>query len=186
MQILSFRVKTIAVSLAWLCMLLLAVQAHARTEAATGGTIPVVAPNLQNADFECTTGYYTQTNAISKTIHIPNQWNFVAIAGTPRVQSARINFAHSCDGSAHVERMSGIDSILIEAQDLEKPPAPGKPFDVAFYQQISATVGGAYSLSGWLLSLCGGSNVPNDCPKDVYMAKLLGIDPTGGIDPLAD
>lgn len=82
--------------------------------------------------------------------------------------------------------MDGIDSILVEAQDLESPPAPGKPFDVSFYQQVTATVGGAYSLSGWLLSLCGGSSVPSDCPDGYYIAKMLGIDPTGGVDPLAD
>ncbi|HMN31634.1 MAG TPA: hypothetical protein PKE45_26030 [Caldilineaceae bacterium] len=57
---------------------------------------------------------------------------------------------------------------------------------MAFSQQVSATVGGAYSLSGWLLSLCGGSKTPSDCPPDHYIAKMLGLDPTGGIDPLAD
>jgi hypothetical protein len=32
------------------------------------------------------------------------------------------------------------------------------------------------------LSLCGGSAVPNDCPDGYYMAKMLGLDPTGGTD----
>jgi hypothetical protein len=138
-----------------------------------------------NGDFECTTGYYSQTNSAGKTIYAPNGWRLVISQGAPKTHSARINFARSCDGSAHVERIQGIDSILLEAQDLEKPPEPGKPFDVTFYQQVSATVGGAYSLSGWLLSLCGGSATPSDCPAGYYMAKMLGIDPTGGIDPLA-
>lgn len=149
-------------------------------------TIPPIAPSLQNIDFECASaGYYTQTNSAGNVIHIPNKWTLVTPVGAPKVHSARINFARSCDGSAHVERISGEDSVLVEAQDLERPPTPGKPFDIALYQQVSATVGGAYSLSGWMLSLCGGSNVPNDCPANYYMAKQLGIDPTGGTDPLA-
>lgn len=148
-------------------------------------TIPPVAPVLQNNEFECASaGYYTQTNSASNVIHIPNGWTLVTLVGAPKVHSARINFARSCNGSAHVERISGEDSVLVEAQDLERPPTPGKPFDIALYQQVSATVGGAYSLSGWMLSLCGGSNVPNDCPANYYMAKQLGIDPTGGTDPL--
>lgn len=149
------------------------------------GTIPSEPPTLSNTDFECTTGYYSTTNAAGKVIYVPNSWTLVLSQGAPKTQSARVNFAGSCSGSAHVERIYGIDSILVEAQDLETPPTPGKPFDVSFYQQISATLGGAYSLSGWLLSLCGGSNVPNDCPSGNYMAKMLGIDPTGGTDPLA-
>jgi hypothetical protein len=149
------------------------------------GTIPPDPPILNNTDFECTTGYYSTTNAVSKTIYVPNDWQLLISQGAPKTQSARVNFARSCEGSAHVERIYGIDSLLVEAQDLETPPTPGKPFDVSFYQQISATVGGAYSLSGWLLSLCGGSNVPNDCPAGNYIAKMLGIDPTGGTDPLA-
>ncbi len=185
MQIRSLRVGAIALGLIGLLITAMQIKASSSGVASPNGTIPAIAPHLQNGDFECTTGYYTQTNTLSKTVYIPNYWSLVAIAGTPRIQSARVNFAGSCSGNAHVERISGIDSLFVEAQDLEKLPLPGKPFDVAFYQQISATVGGAYSLSGWMLSLCGGSNVPTDCPQDYYIAKMLGIDPTGGTDPLA-
>jgi hypothetical protein len=150
------------------------------------GTIPPNAPVLQNTDFECTTGYYSTTNAAGKVIYVPNGWQLILSQGAPKTHSARINFARSCDGSAHVERIYGIDSILVEAQDLEKPPEPGKTFDVSFYQQVSATIGGAYSLSGWLLSLCGGSTTPSDCPPGNYIAKMVGIDPTGGTDPQAN
>lgn len=149
------------------------------------GTIPPAAPVLVNPDFECSTGYYTQTNAIGKEILVPDGWQLTILNGAPKVYSARIQFTKSCDGSGHVEKINLADSLAVSAQDLETPPAPGKPFDVAISQQVSATVGGAYSLSGWFLSLCGGSAVPNDCPQDVYMAKLLGIDPTGGTDPTA-
>jgi len=183
------RLCTVAVGLLWL--LTTAVTAKPaltvmQEEIPPFGTIPSVAPMVANHDFECTTGYYTQTNSIGKTVLVPNDWQMTILTGAPTVYSARIFFAKSCDGSAHVERISGIDSIVIRAQDLETPPEPGKPFDVAFSQRISATVGGAYSLSGWFLSLCGGSATPSDCPKDVYIAKMIGIDPTGGSDPTAE
>ena len=73
---------------------------------------------------------------------------------------------------------------MFRAQDLETPPEPGKPFDAAVHQQVAVTPGTAYSLSGWMVSLCGGSATPSSCPADYYMEKLLGIDPTGGTDPL--
>lgn len=155
-------------------------------DAPTWGTIPPNPPTLTNVDFECTTGYYTQTIAPNQLAFIPNHWQITVLNGTPVIHSARTFFAGSCDGSAHVERISGIDSIVVRAADLETPPAPGKPFDVAFHQQISATIGGDYSLSGWMLSLCGGSATPSDCPADVSIIKLLGIDPTGGTDPTAE
>lgn len=156
------------------------------TNPSQNGTIPPVAPTVQNGDFECTEGYDAQIDAKGNEIFIPSGWELTTLMGTPVIHSARTFFAKSCDGSAHVERISGIDSIVVRAEDLETPPEPGKPFDVAFHQQISVTPGGIYSLSGWMLSLCGGSAVPSDCPEDVYISKLLGIDPTGGTDPTAE
>lgn len=147
------------------------------------GTIPQVPPSLANSDFECTVGYDSQLDAKGNEIFVPSNWQLTTLIGTPVIHSARIFFAGSCDGSAHVERINGIDSIVVRAEDLETPPEPGKPFDVTFHQQVNVTVGGAYSLSAWMLSLCGGSAVPSDCPEDVYIAKMLGIDPTGGLDP---
>lgn len=185
----SIRLVAVTVGLLWLLTAMVSTKPVAgalRQEDPIFGTIPAAAPVVENHDFECTTGYYSQTNSIGKPIFAPIGWQMTILNGAPTVHSARIFFAKSCDGSAHVERINGIDSIVIRAQDLETPPEPGKPFDVAFSQRISATVGGAYSLSGWLLSLCGGSATPSDCPKDVYIAKMLGIDPTGGSDPTAD
>ncbi|MEZ4868767.1 MAG: hypothetical protein R3C14_45995 [Caldilineaceae bacterium] len=150
------------------------------------GPIPLTAPELLNADMECTTGYYTQTNSAGKEIFTPNDWQVDIVTGAPVIHSARVFYAKSCDGSAHVERISGIDSIVIRSEDMETPPEPGKPFDVAFYQQVTTTAGAAYSLSGWMLSLCGGSAVPTDCPDGYYISKMLGIDPTGGTDPNGD
>ncbi|MCB0088324.1 MAG: hypothetical protein KDE54_10450 [Caldilineaceae bacterium] len=141
---------------------------------------------LVNPSFECTNGYYAATNSDGVEVFVPNGWQMAEIMGAPVVASARIFFAGSCEGSAHVERIDGIDSIVVRAKDIETPPDPGKPFDVAFYQQTDVMTGTAYSLSSWMLSLCGGSAVPSDCPEEQYIAKMAGIDPTGGTDPLAD
>jgi hypothetical protein len=104
----------------------------------------------------------------------------------PILSSTRIWFEGpkgSCyTNNKNPERISGRDSVYVRSLDIETPPEPGKPFDVAIYQQVPANPGTAYSFSGWQLTLCGGSTMPNDCPDGYYMAKLLGIDPTGGTD----
>ncbi len=157
-------------------------------EAGAGATLPGMPNRLTNADFECSDGgYYEATNSRGKTIQIPNNWTLAANGDVPDMKSARVWVVKSCDikSKEHVEKMSGYDSFFVGALDLETPPTPGKPFDVSIYQQVEAAPGVAYSLSGWQLTLCGGSNtVPkNDCPAGYYMAKMLGIDPTGGTDP---
>ncbi|MBV7327583.1 hypothetical protein KFU94_04835 [Chloroflexi bacterium TSY] len=141
---------------------------------------------LQNDSFECTEGYTPQMDAGGQEIFVPNNWTLVPISGTPIIHSTQLFFENSCDGNNFRERIDGIDSIVIRAQDIETNPAPGKPFDTAFYQQVNVMTGTAYSVSGWMLSLCGGSTVPSDCPDGYYINKMLGIDPTGGVDPLAD
>ncbi len=142
---------------------------------------------LINPGFECKVGTYQLESPGGGLMRIATGWTPVFIDGSPWLYSTRMHYAgDDCNGSAHVERIDGEDSQAIFAQDLEQNPEPGKPFDVALYQQTEATIGEAYSLSGWMLSLCGGSAMPNDCPDGFYMAKMLGIDPTGGIDPLAD
>lgn len=179
--------QIVALLLVGLLLLVKAASAQETTTNLPGyGTIPPAPPSLENADFECTVGYAPQLDAKGKEIFVPSGWQLTTLAGTPVISSARLFFAKSCDGSAHVERINGIDSMVVRAEDLETPPEPGKPFDIAIHQQVSVTVGGVYSLSGWLLSLCGGSAVPSDCPPDVYIAKMLGIDPTGGTDPTSE
>jgi len=153
-------------------------------------TIPP-SEHLTAGDFECKDSGYRNGDIpddfyIDRPNHIPNGWEITATGKMPVIDSARIYFAGSCDGSAHVERMAGEDSVLIQALDIEWSAEPGKPFDVTLLQQLPAISGTGYSLSGWMLTLCGGSfSDPNDCPENYYMAKLLGIDPTGGIDPNA-
>jgi len=152
-----------------------------------------VAPVLANASFECSEGYVPALNSAGETVYVPSSWDLARAEGAPFAHSARIHFEQRADASggcdtdfAHVERIEGRDSFFVEAKDLETPPEPGKPFDVVIYQQVAVAPGVDYSLSGWLLSLCGGSAVPNDCPEGVSMTKALGLDPTGGIDPASD
>jgi hypothetical protein len=171
--------------------LALAAQQPAQGQAAaTPGTVPEppgVPNRLANAEFECDTGgYYEALNSRGKKILIPNQWTLFSNGAAPDMKSARIWVTKACDpDGGHVEKIGGIDSFFVGALDIETPPEPGKPFDVSIYQQVPAVTGTAYSLSGWLLTLCGGSNTAprNDCPEGYFMAKMLGIDPTGGTDP---
>jgi len=116
---------------------------------------------------------------------VPLGWTGVLISGTPQLDSVRIRWGGGCDGTGWLSHLEGEDSLVFVAQDLETPPEPGKPFDAAVYQRVAVIPGTAYSLSGWMVSFCGGSATPSSCPTDNYMEKLLGIDPTGGGDPLA-
>jgi hypothetical protein len=150
-----------------------------RTVVPTG---PSTAPALQNPGFECKVGYVTQDGIKRR---VPLGWTGVLMSGTPQLDSVRIRWdPGGCNGSGWVEHLKGEDNLVFVAQDLETPPAPRKPFDAAVYQQVAVIPGTAYSLSGWMVSLCGGSATPSSCPTGYYMEKLLGIDPTGGADPL--
>jgi hypothetical protein len=141
------------------------------------------APILENPGFECKVGYVTQDGIQRR---VPLGWTGVLISGTPQLDSVRIRWDPGhCGGTGFVEHLEGEDSLVFVAQDLETPPEPGKPFDAVVYQQVAVTPNTTYSLSGWMVSMCGGSfSAPNDCPTGYYMEKLLGIDPTGGTDPL--
>ncbi len=152
-----------------------------------------IAPGLANAGFECSEGYVPALNSAGETVYVPSSWELARAEGAPFAHSARIHFEQRADPNggcdtdfAHVEKIEGRDSFFVEAKDLETPPEPGKPFDAVIYQQVAVAPGVDYSLSGWLLSLCGGSASPSDCPEGVYMTKALGLDPTGGIDPASD
>ena len=155
-----------------------------RADAGPGGAIPLAnlagTPVLQNPGFECKVGYVE--GGIPN--RVPLGWTGMLMLGAPQLDSVRIRWGGGCDGNKWVERLEGEDALLFRSEDLETPPEPGKPFDAAVYQQVAVTPGTAYSLSGWMVSLCGGSATPSSCPEDYYMEKLLGIDPTGGTDPL--
>ncbi len=141
------------------------------------------APALVNAGFECAAGFEPQSGINGR---VPSGWTALLLDGNPTLDSTRVHFAGSCDGSGFIERLAGEDSLVFLSEDIETPPAPGKPFDAVVYQQVQVTPGVAYSLSGWMVSLCGGSAMPNDCPAGYTMTKMLGIDPRGGADPQAE
>lgn len=140
------------------------------------------APTLLNPGLECSHGYSSRPGIVGL---VPNGWTAALLNGNPELNSTRTYFTGSCGGSGFVERIEGEDSMVILSQDIETPPVPGKPFDAVIFQQTAVTPGVAYSLSAWMVSLCGGSAIPNDCPQGYYIAKMLGIDPAGGANPLA-
>ena len=172
--------RWVVMAIAWALLLCFPDFQHAQA-----GTLPPAPPVLVHGEMECATGFVPPADAPDSTERVPSGWSRVVLTGTPTLSSARLFFTGSCDNDAPVERLEGEDAIVVRAQDIETPPAPGKPFDVVYYQRVAVQPGGDYSLSAWMLSLCGGSAVPSDCPPDVYINKMLGIDPTGGVDPLA-
>ncbi len=166
------------------------------TAAADGAnsTIPSIAPALHNPSFECSEGYAPATNSAGETVFVPSGWTLVRADGGPLVHSARIHFEQRADPGGgcftdnvkSLEKFDGRDSFFVEARDLETPSEPGKKFDVVIRQQTPVVPGAAYSLSGWMLSLCGGSAMPCSCPPGNYIVKALGLDPMGGSDPASD
>ncbi len=168
---------------------------------ATGATVPPPPPDLFNGSFECSPeGYYEGPLAESRRNLYPNGWGYTYTEDTaangyrlPKVYSNRINFEKIADpanggcltNNAFVEKLHGRDSLLIEARSLETPPFPGKRFDISLYQTFTTAPGVVYSVSGWVVSLCGGSANPNDCPAGNYIAKWIGLDPAGDSDPVA-
>jgi hypothetical protein len=175
------RLPVVLLTAAWLVGLSFGA---ARADVGLGRAVPSAdlagVPVLLNPGFECKVGYVE--GGIPN--RVPRDWTGVLIFGTPTLDSARIRWGGGCDGSGWVEHLEGEDNLVFIAQDWLAQSAAGKPFDAAVYQQVAVTPGTAYSLSGWMVSLCGGSATPSDCPSGFYMEKLLGIDPTGGIDPL--
>ena len=143
------------------------------------------APVLTNAGLECEPpgGYRSQPGINGQ---VPVGWTAVRLNGNPRLNSTTMEWRddHQCIRS-YFEKIEGYDSMAFVSEDIETPPEPGKPFDAVIYQQTSVTPGAGYSLSGWMMSLCGGSAQPSSCPAGYYMAKMLGIDPTGGTNPTA-
>lgn len=154
------------------------------TAAGDQWTVPPAAPLLTNPGFECEVGYYPSTNPNLDEILVPNGWTVLFLVGSPDVSSTRRFYTGECNPNSprFIEKLNGIDSLLVRSEDIESLPTPGKPFDVVIYHQVPATYGGAYSFSAWMTSKCGNAN-PVDCPAGNYITKAIGIDPHGGIDP---
>jgi hypothetical protein len=144
------------------------------------------APSLVNPGFECGQGYHAQAGVNGL---VPNGWHGVILDGSHPYVSSTNTWANggTCNpGDMRWEKLEGHDSLIMLAQYV--PLGHGfvaPPFDAAIYQQVTVTPGTAYSVSGWLVSLCGGSAMPNTCPEGYYMSKQIGIDPTGGTNPRA-
>jgi len=153
-------------------------------------TVPPASPVLQNPRFECDDGFVDGFNPVGKDVRIPRGWTEVYVDGAAQVLSTRLSVwegvcNHVDDSSHFVERAYGglYDSVYIRSQDIETPPEPGKPFDMVLYQKVPATVGGTYSLSAWMVSLCRNYQDTNVCPPGEYIVKEVGLDPLGGSDP---
>jgi hypothetical protein len=171
----------------WVGILFASFWGHQDAKAQSSWTVPSVAPILINPDFECADGYITDVNPAGDATLIPNGWSVIYRDGSPFLASTRLKYRSGvCDesgGLPFVEKLNGHDSLTILAQHIEWTDAPGKAFDVVLYQQVPATVGGIYSVSGWLVSICGRNSQPFDCPKGYYIVKAVGLDPNGGTDP---
>ncbi|HEX9117870.1 MAG TPA: hypothetical protein VGA61_17515 [Anaerolineae bacterium] len=174
-----------------LCLLLVtgpALPAHAQAPAPPAPATSAPGYWPINGDFECP----ERAAQPGWNGTVPDHWHGVLIdtdpTYVPNVESTFSHFANmTCVGitSSGVERLEGYDSWVFLAPDIESTILPGKPFDAAMYQQVPVTPGVSYTLSGWMVSLCGGSTTPNDCPAGYYISKMLGLDPTGGTDPQA-
>jgi len=99
--------------------------ALAQAEPQAIGTVPPATPErLFASGFECNEAGYRDgeipnDELVDAPNRIPNGWEVTYNGETPIVDSARIHYAGSCEGSAHVERIAGIDSVVIKARDLE-------------------------------------------------------------------
>lgn len=121
---------------------------------------------------------------------VPTGWTGVLLRQEPslNMESALFKFGgYDCNSDATVEHLELGDAWVFEPQDSTKEPPvnTGKPFDAALYQQVPVIPGVAYSVSGWMLSLCGGSDPASFCPSNYYIAKMLGLDAGGGTNALA-
>ncbi len=77
----------------------------------------------------------------------------------------------------NVERIDGLDSQIIKSDD---------PFDAGVYQVIPGLrTGEWYSVVAYVLTIFQTSAVSNPSDFDGTMVKQLGVDPTGGRNPLS-
>lgn len=188
---LTCRARLMLVAISFGCSLVLSTVSLMATVAEVQAQLPTDASAqeqyLTNPNFECATGVYTVTDITSQELIIPAGWTWVPISGTPMLISTRIRVTGNCDpnSSGFVDRIEGEDSFMFRSADIETPPVPGKPFDVAIAQRISVTPGTDYSISGFMASFCGGSASPTDCPDGYYISKQVGLDPDATLDPLA-
>jgi hypothetical protein len=124
-----------------LCMLLVSASISLPSETIRASTTipqePIGAPILINSGFECNAGTYLLDAPQGGQMRIHEGWTVAFLNGTPWLHSTSMQYNNgSCGGGAHVEKIEGEDSLAIFAHDLEWTDQPGKPFDVALYQQV--------------------------------------------------
>lgn len=114
---------------------------------------------------------------------VPTSWTAVNVFGNPRW----IDSFSFCNCGGNNEKTEGTNAVVVESQDIETPPLPGKPFDAVLYQQVNGVANGMdYSFAAAMLTFCGGTALPSGCDSRGYtMTKQVGIDPTGGTSPTA-
>lgn len=174
-----FKTRMLALSVCLaLFTLLPAPAAHAQGAAPADTGAPV----MINPGFECGQGYHPQPGISGP---VPNGWTAAVLNGSPYISNTQVWGLGKCDPAVMwYEKLEGYDSLIM----LAYPPGGSDlapPFDAAVYQRVAVTPGTAYSLSAWMVSLCGGSAMPNDCPAGYYLSKLAGLDATGGTDARA-
>ncbi len=170
------RYKFIGFTMIYIAMMFLMIfsqQPQAQAAEPTFGTVPSEPPQLLSGNFEC-------DDPLRLT-----PWTIHNIKGNPEVAYARERHTSGCDSESWVEHLEGRDALTIRSEDIETAPDPGKPFDIAFSQPITVIPGIDYSVSGWIVSFCGGTKSPSDCPDGTYIEKMVGLDGTGGSDPLS-
>ncbi len=127
MRYTALRPAVVALGLLWL--LFGALTAMAATESGleedrpAASTIPPVAPVLHNGEFECSTGYYSTTNAAGKVIYVPNFWQLHLLAGAPKTQSTLLNFTHNC-ADAGLEHIGGSTAFWSKRATWKLHPNP--------------------------------------------------------------
>ncbi len=123
---------------------------------------------VQNGGFEG--GFHAQAGIAGQ---VPDGWTALNLSGNPEYRS-------TASRGGWVERIEGNNSLSLLAENFT---TEGRPFDAVLYQRVEGLKPNTpYSVSGWFLSLWGGSARPKN---DGAILKRIGIDPAGGTDPTA-
>ncbi|MBI5880281.1 MAG: hypothetical protein HZB53_21735 [Chloroflexi bacterium] len=138
------------------------------------------ANRLASAGLDEETGYYNPPGVNGR---IPNGWSVILENGNPTFFSS-CEEKGDCSEFNGSEKLSGTSSQYILSENSEPS---GKPFKVDLYQTVLVTPGVPWSVSGFMLSFCGGTYTPpnNPCPQGYTIGKSIGLDPYGGTDPSA-
>jgi hypothetical protein len=131
---------------------------------------------LNNGGFN---GAFVSQPGVNGTV--PAGWTAVNLGGNP-IWTDSNSFAGG-------EKTEGSNAAVIVSEHIEDyswPYSDGWAFTSVLYQPVHNVISGtAYSFATAMLTFCGGTAWPSDCPANYYMGKSIGIDPTGGTSPTA-